>query len=121
MQDDKTRKNQDIRSAIIGGMTYSERKEIEDQCEELARESGFNLVMIGTGDERNALAASIVGYDNKTHALIYDYDLMVKYFSDWDGMSEDEAIEWIEYNTIGCLPEDTETTKRPIVMNRMEA
>lgn len=121
MQDDKTRKKQDIRSAIIGGMAYSERKEIEDQCEELARESGFNLVMIGTGDERNALAASIVGYDNKTHALIYDYDLMVKCFSDWDGMSEDEAIEWVEYNTIGCLPEDTETTKRPIVMNRMEA
>ena len=120
MQDNKAPENNDIRSAVIGGLSYSQRKDIEDQCEQLARECGFNLVMVGSGSERNALAAAIVGYDNKTHALIYDYDLMVKCFSEWDGMSEDEAIEWIEYNTIGCLPEDTETARRPIIMNRME-
>ena len=35
--------------------------------------------------------------------VIYDYDLMVKHLMDQDGMTEEDAIDYIEYNTIGSL------------------
>lgn len=36
--------------------------------------------------------------------VVYDYDLMVKHLMDEDGMTEEDAIEFIEYNTIRALP-----------------
>lgn len=46
--------------------------------------------------------------------VIYDYDTMVKCLVDKDGISETEAIEFIEYNTIRALPYAGE--KAPIIM-----
>ena len=47
--------------------------------------------------------------------VVYDYDAMVQCLVDQDGMSEDEAIEFIEYNTVRSLPYVGE--KAPIIMN----
>ena len=33
--------------------------------------------------------------------LIYDYNKTVKGFMDRDGMTQDEAIEWVDYNVMG--------------------
>tara|TARA_Y100001949_G_C15700339_1_gene206403 strand:+ start:161 stop:409 length:249 start_codon:yes stop_codon:yes gene_type:complete len=33
--------------------------------------------------------------------LIYDYKKTVKVFMDRDGMTQDEAIEWVDYNVMG--------------------
>ena len=33
--------------------------------------------------------------------LIYDYNKTVKVFIDRDGMTQDEAIEWVDYNVMG--------------------
>ena len=48
-------------------------------------------------------AAAIVGvtHDNR---LVYDYDKMVQCLVEEDGMDEEEAIEFIDYNTIRTLP-----------------
>ena len=35
---------------------------------------------------------------------IYDYDKMVDWLVDKYGWSDDESVEWIEYNTIRALP-----------------
>lgn len=35
---------------------------------------------------------------------VYDYNKMVKELMDLDGMSEEDAIEWISYNTVRSLP-----------------
>ena len=48
--------------------------------------------------------------------VIYDFDLMVQCLVD-QGMTELEAIEWIEYNTIRALPYAGENP--PIIMNRL--
>ena len=49
--------------------------------------------------------------------VIYDYDTMVKCLIDRDGMSETEAIEFIDYNTIRALPYAGE--KAPIIMYKI--
>lgn len=59
---------------------------------------------------------ALVGYDVKSGRAIYDYDLMVEWITtknpDW---SEEEAIEWIDYNTIGAHCDG-----EPIVMQRID-
>ena len=48
---------------------------------------------------------------------IYDFDLMVEWLMKNDGMTSEEAIEWIEYNTIRSLPYVGD--KAPIIMYRL--
>ena len=35
---------------------------------------------------------------------VYDFNLMVAWLVENEDMNCDEAVEWIEYNTIGSLP-----------------
>lgn len=42
-----------------------------------------------------------ISHDNR---LIYSYAKMVEYLMETDSMSEIDAMEFIEYNTIGALP-----------------
>lgn len=46
--------------------------------------------------------------------VIYDYDAMVRSLMQQDGISEEEAIEFIEYNTIRSIPYAGENA--PIIM-----
>lgn len=34
---------------------------------------------------------------------MYDYEKMVQWLVETEGMTETEAVEWIDYNTIGAL------------------
>lgn len=49
--------------------------------------------------------------------VVYDFDLMVESLME-EGMTEDDSIEFIEYNTIRALPYIGENA--PIVMRRFE-
>lgn len=42
-----------------------------------------------------------VTLDNRA---VYDFDKMVEWLRTTEGFSEEEAVEWIEYNTIRALP-----------------
>lgn len=57
--------------------------------------------------------SAIVGVSDNG-AVIYDYDLMVKHLMDTDGMTADEAVEFIDYSTLRSLPYAQEP--RPIIM-----
>lgn len=46
---------------------------------------------------------SIVGVTTDGQA-VYDYDKMVEELMNDEGCSEQEAIDWIEYNTIRAIP-----------------
>lgn len=35
---------------------------------------------------------------------VYDFEKMTKWLVDNEGFTEDEAIEWIEYNTLRAIP-----------------
>ena len=47
--------------------------------------------------------SAIVGYDSVENRIVYDYEKMVDHLMDNDGMTYEEAVEFIEYNTIFAL------------------
>ena len=56
---------------------------------------------------------SIVGFTTDGQ-VVYDYEKMVEELMNDEDISEQEAIDWIEYNTIRTIPYAGEM--RPIVM-----
>lgn len=59
--------------------------------------------------DNHAYDNSIIGVSFQGRA-IYDFDKMVKELMNDEGWTEEEAIEWIEYNTIRALPYGGEKT-----------
>ena len=59
---------------------------------------------------------AIVGYDIHTNRIIYDYELMIDYLIENEQMSEEEAVEFIDYNTIRSLDY---IENAPIILNRI--
>ena len=51
----------------------------------------------------NGLEGAIAGVSD-CGRLIYDYEKMLKAFVDRDGMTEEEAEEWVGYNVMGVQP-----------------
>ena len=56
-----------------------------------------------------------ISEDNRA---VYDYNKMVKWLVETEKFTEEEAIEWIDYNTIRALPYMGE--KAPIIMYPIE-
>lgn len=40
----------------------------------------------------------------KDHRAIYDYDLLVQAYQDNEDWTYEDAVEWVEYNTMNALP-----------------
>ena len=63
---------------------------------------------------------SSMGYDDaligvtENNRAVYDFNKMVDCLVRDDGMSEEEAVEWIEYNAVRSLPYFG--TAAPIIM-----
>lgn len=59
---------------------------------------------------------ALIGVDVREDRAVYDYELMLKFLLDkcpeWD---EEQAIEWLEYNTLGAHIQG-----EPIVIRRFE-
>ena len=70
---------------------------------------GYEDVVVFSDYESALIGVTI---DNRA---VYDYDKMIEYLIREDGMSGDEAIEWIEYNTIRSLPYAGDAA--PIIVN----
>ena len=56
---------------------------------------------------------AIIGYTSDCQA-VYDYELMVASLMEQDGMTEEDAVDFIDYNTIRVLPYAGENA--PIIM-----
>ena len=73
-------------------------------------------------EHEEAVVFNSPSYDNAIVGLstegrvIYDYDLMVKELTDNTALTEDEAIQYLEYNTIRTLPYIEEQV-RPIILH----
>lgn len=79
-------------------------------------------------DIRNLLPDDAIVFDNVSYdnsiigttfdgRAIYDYDLMVSEFMSDEECTSDEAIDWIEYNTLRSLPYAGE--KAPLVVSNV--
>lgn len=61
-----------------------------------------DVVVFGSGDKKDYDGCIIgVSHDNRA---VYSRKLMVQWLMEQDKISEEEANEWIDYNTIRSLP-----------------
>lgn len=65
------------------------------------------LLWLDLGDtvmfENPDFAGAFIGTDSDGRA-VYDFELMVRCLMEEDGMSDDEAREFIDYNTLRAIP-----------------
>ena len=64
--------------------------------EKLIKADGLEDAIIGVGSRINM-----------PEVLIYSYNKCVKIFMERDGMTHEEAIEWMEYNVVGAWVGET--------------
>jgi hypothetical protein len=60
---------------------------------------------------------ALIGVTDDNRA-VYDFDKMVDWLCKNEGFTQEEAIEWIEYNTVRSLP--YAGADAPIIMYRLE-
>ena len=61
--------------------------------------------------------SALIGITDDERA-VYDYQKMIEWLMTEEQMTEEEAVEWLEYNTIRALPYFGEDG--PIVMHMLE-
>lgn len=69
------------------------------EIEQMLVQRDMNLLLMDNFDE------AFIGWSqriNEPELAVYDYERMVKVLVDRDGMTQDEADEYIEYNCIGA-------------------
>ena len=59
---------------------------------------------------------ALIGVTTDNRA-VYDYQLMIEWLIHTEEFTEEEAMEWIDYNTIRALPYMGEDA--PIILNRV--
>ena len=99
----------------MNGFNFNSKSIMKDMrsAEEKIVDSGFeDVVILKDFDYSSALIG--VSDDNRA---IYDYDLMVEYLMEEENWSLEDAIEWIDYNTIRALP--YAGSDAPIIMYRI--
>lgn len=69
-------------------------------AEEKIEAAGFEDVIIFEGYSYDD---ALVGVTEDGRA-VYDFDKMVDWLMETEGFTREDAVEWIEYNTIGALP-----------------
>ena len=74
----------------------------------------------------NALHFNNPSFDNSIIAvdyygrLIYDYDLMVEELINTDKMDNEDAVDFIDYNTLRSLDYQSSTMKPIVIVERIE-
>lgn len=70
----------------------------------IAEQYGEEMLESVSMFENPAFVNAIVGFDVHHKKVVYDYDKMVECLMEEDEMSYDEAVEFIDYNTLRTVP-----------------
>ena len=88
--------------------------------EEILEDNGYDIETLQ--EEKTILyrnpdfSTAIIGISDSYH-VVYDYNKMIEHLMTYEGWSEEESIEWIDYNTLRAY---TSEGKMPIVMYPIE-
>ena len=91
-------------------MTNNELKDI--LCDEIMDEDVLDEMIVLEGDE---FADGCIGYTDDFH-LVYSYERLVESLGKAYG-SEEDAIEWLEYNTYRAIPYMAHDGIEPIIIH----
>lgn len=67
----------------------------------------------------DGMDAALLGYtstEDEPQIAVYDYDLMVNAFMELNDWSQEEALEWIEFNVVGAYIGPT----TPLIVHKFE-
>lgn len=67
--------------------------------------------------ENPSYESAIVGYDIVSNRIVYDFEKMVEDLEKEDGISREDAIDFIMYNTVRAL---SYQENGPIIINMLE-
>ena len=84
----------------------------QEELKELLKDMGYDDSIVF---ENPSYCDAVIGISD-TSQVCYSYEKMIEYLVKVDGMTEEEAIEFIDYNTIRALPYCNPTSNRPIVI-----
>ena len=82
--------------------------------EQILEENGYEDVVILKNESYDS---ALIGVSNDNRA-IYSFEKMVEWYMEKNKCSEEDAIEWIEFNTLRALP--YAGANGPIVMHELE-
>lgn len=82
--------------------------------EEIIDEDILDQMIVLESDE---FADGVIGYTDDYH-LVYGYERLVESLTKIYG-SEEEAIEWLEYNTIRAIPYMAKEGLEPIIIHEI--
>ena len=74
-----------------------------EQLKELISELGYDDVTVFDDSLGFSYADAFIGMSDEGRA-VYSYDKMIEYIMLKEGWTFEEAMEWIDYNTIRALP-----------------
>lgn len=80
--------------------------------EERIENAGYESVLVFSDNEYDTAFLGVT----EDERAVYDYDLMVKWLMENDGMTDMDAMEYIDYNVIRSLPY---YEKSPIILYRL--
>jgi len=91
-------------------MSNTELKEIISTL--VADEDELDKIIVLEGDE---FADGAVGLTVDNH-IVYDFDLLVESLMTKNGWTEEEALDWLDYNTLGSIPYMATQGNEPIIL-----
>ena len=94
---------------------FNEQK-LERTAEQILADNGYDVDDIVLLKDESYDSALIAVTDD--YRAVYSYDKMVEWYMEKNGCSAEEAIEWIDYNTLRALP--YAGARAPIVVKEME-
>ena len=88
----------------------------EKTVEEILEENGYDpSEIVVLKDE--SYDSALIGVSNDGRA-VYSFDKMVEWYTEKNNCTEEDAVEWIEFNTLRAIPYAGEHA--PIVIHEFE-
>ena len=97
--------NQELSDWIDSHVCDIDRFEVKsvEELRSKLKMSLFPNISFFDGEGMNYITA-VVGQDRISGRVVYDYEKMIEYLCGQEGMDYEDAVEWIDYNTIRALP-----------------
>lgn len=87
------------------------RKALANMCEEEGLTEEEQPLIL----DNMAYDNSIIGITEGKH-LVYSYEKMIEELMEDEGWSYEEAVEWLEYNTLRAIPYMSSAGPAPIIV-----
>ena len=91
-------------------------QKLERTAEQILADNGYDAEDIVLLKDESYDSALIAVTDDCR--AVYSYDKMVEWYMEKNGCSAEEAIEWIDYNTLRAIP--YAGARAPIVVKELE-